>query len=63
MAQGPKRDGNRLVEELSDSLRRVLRWAEAYEPSRQNRKEYDTDLDKAEALLTRTSAGRVTFGS
>ncbi len=49
----------RLAEELCDSLRRVLKWAEAYEPPRQHRREYDADLDKAEALLSRAKVDRL----
>jgi hypothetical protein len=60
VARVPTRDKDELVEELCDSLRRVLKWAEAYEPSRQHRREYDADLDKAEALLAKTHVGRIT---
>jgi hypothetical protein len=54
VAHVPTYDKEKLVEELCDSLGRVLKWAEAYEPSRQHRREYDADLDKAEALLAKT---------
>jgi hypothetical protein len=45
-----------MVEELRFALRRVLKWAEAYEPRRDRRRAYDTDLDAAEALLAKTNA-------
>jgi len=45
------------VEELRRSLQKVLRWAEAYEPSRQHRYAYDADLDEAAALLVESRIG------
>lgn len=45
-----------LIEELRLALRRILKWAEAYEPPRDRRRAYDADLDAAEALLARTEA-------
>ncbi len=47
------------LEEFRRSLRKVLHWAEAYEPSRQHRQAYDADLDEAEALLVNTAARMV----
>jgi hypothetical protein len=45
-----------LLEDLRFTLRRVLKWAEAYEPSRMQKRAYDADLDAAEALLSRPDA-------
>jgi len=47
---------DKMLEELRGSLRKVLRWAEAYEPSRQHRHAYEADLDEAEALLAKAAA-------
>ena len=42
-----------LLHQLCVSLRRVLKWAEAYDPPALQRRDYDADLDTAEALLTK----------
>jgi hypothetical protein len=49
----PKAD---LIEDLRFTLRRVLKWAEAYEPSGIQKRTYDADLDAAEALLRKVDA-------
>lgn len=46
----------RVLEEFRLALRRVLKWAEAYEPPRDRKRSYDADLDSAEALLAKTDA-------
>ena len=58
MAHAPTGETDTLREEFRFSLRRVLRWAEAYEPSREQRRAHDADLDEAEALLAKTDVGR-----
>lgn len=46
-----------LIEPLGQSLRKLLRWAEAYEPRMlSERRAYDADLDEAEDLLQAVQA-------
>jgi len=59
VAHAPAGEQDKLVEELRLSRRRVLKWAEAYEPRREQRRAYDADLDAAEALLAKADIRRV----
>ena len=54
MARAPTGEKDKLLRALRRCLRSVLKWAEAYEPSREYRQAYEADLDEAEALLVKS---------